>query len=290
MKEEKSKLLQELEAKVKELACGGLCVAFSGDDGSTLLLKLALKAKARVLAVTFRSPLAPKDEADAALARAKALGAEEQLLPVDVLRDARIASNSPSRCYYCRRTQFEALAAFAVNRGIFSVCDGSCADASEDGREDKDRALQELGVRSPLRECGVTRAQARALLKELGVEPGAELSPCLAKRLPLDTPLEKAELQLIEDGERLLRSLRLDGCYLYLHGGLARIVTQREQAASILAAAQDCVTGLKGLGFSQVTLDLAPLPSVQEEEPKPEPPAEKEPEPLPKEEGQAKEV
>lgn len=59
MKEEKSKLLQALEAKVKELTCGGMCIAYSGDDGSTLLLKLAADMKARILAVTFRSPLAP---------------------------------------------------------------------------------------------------------------------------------------------------------------------------------------------------------------------------------------
>lgn len=271
MKEEKSKLLQELEEKVKELSCGGMCIAYSGDDGSTLLLKLAADTKARILAVTFRTPLAPEDEATAAQARAKALGAECHLLPVDLLRDPRIASNSLSRCFYCRRTQFEALSAFAVNRGIFCICDGSCADTDGVEQADKRRALRELGVRSPLQECGVTRAQARALLRELDVEPGIELSPCLAKRLPLDTPLEKTELKLIADGERLLRGLRLDGCYLYLHGGLARIAARRDQAASVLAAAQDCVNGLKGLGFSQVTLDLTPLPGVeeatQEEEP-----------------------
>lgn len=271
MKEEKSKLLQELAAKVKELACGGLCVAFSGDDGSALLLKLAMEAQARVLAVTFHTPLAPAEEADAAQARAKALGAEEHLLHVDVLRDARIASNTPSRCYYCRRMQFEALSAFAASRGVFSVCDGACADAAQPLREDKVRALRELGVRSPLRECGVTRAQARALLRELSEAPGETLAPCLAQRLPFDTPLEKAELQLIADGERLLRGLRLERCYLYLHGGLARIVAGREQAASILAAARDCVTGLKGLGFSQVTLDLAALPSPEEDAPAPMP-------------------
>lgn len=267
MKEEKSKLLQKLEAKVKELSCGGICIAFSGDDGSTLLLKLAVNTKARVLAVTFQTPLTPEEEACAAQERAKALGAEDHLLPVDMLRDARIASNSPKRCYYCRRALFEALSAFAVNRGIFSICDGSCADAAGDERESKDRALRELGVRSPLRECGITRAQSRELLQELDIGPGAALSPCLAKRLPFDTPLEKAKLKLIKDGERLLRGLRLDGCFLYLHGGLARIVARREQAASVLAAAQDCVTGLKCLGFSQVTLDLEPLPCIEEPEP-----------------------
>ena len=182
MKEEKSKLLQALEAKVKELTCGGMCIAYSGDDGSTLLLKLAADMKARILAVTFRSPLAPVEEAQAAQERAKAFGAESHLLPVDLLRDPRIASNSPSRCFYCRRTQYEALSAFAVNRGIFCICDGTCADAGEAEQEDKLRALRELGVRSPLKECGVTRAQARALLRELGVAPGAMLSPCLAKR------------------------------------------------------------------------------------------------------------
>ena len=263
-KEEKSKLLQALEAKVKELTCGGMCIAYSGDDGSTLLLKLAADMKARILAVTFRSPLAPVEEAQAAQERAKAFGAESHLLPVDLLRDPRIASNSPSRCFYCRRTQYEALSAFAVNRGIFCICDGTCADAGEAEQEDKLRALRELGVRSPLKECGVTRAQARALLRELGVAPGAMLSPCLAKRLPFDTPLEKAELKLIEDGERLLRGLRLDGCYLYLHGGLARIAARRDRAASVLAAAQDCVNGLTALGFSQVTLDLTPLPGAKE--------------------------
>ncbi|MFR2842721.1 MAG: hypothetical protein ACLTB5_10180 [Acutalibacteraceae bacterium] len=136
MKEEKSKLLQALEAKVKELTCGGMCIAYSGDDGSTLLLKLAADMKARILAVTFRSPLAPVEEAQAAQERAKAFGAESHLLPVDLLRDPRIASNSPSRCFYCRRTQYEALSAFAVNRGIFCICDGTCADAGEAEQED----------------------------------------------------------------------------------------------------------------------------------------------------------
>lgn len=79
MKEEKSKLLQALEAKVKELTCGGMCIAYSGDDGSTLLLKLAADMKARILAVTFRSPLAPVEEAQAAQERAKAFGAESHL-------------------------------------------------------------------------------------------------------------------------------------------------------------------------------------------------------------------
>ena len=73
MKEEKSKLLQALEAKVKELTCGGMCIAYSGDDGSTLLLKLAADMKARILAVTFRSPLAPVEEAQAAQERARRL-------------------------------------------------------------------------------------------------------------------------------------------------------------------------------------------------------------------------
>lgn len=144
MKEEKSKLLQALEAKVKELTCGGMCIAYSGDDGSTLLLKLAADMKARILAVTFRSPLAPVEEAQAAQERAKAFGAESHLLPVDLLRDPRIASNSPSRCFYCRRTQYEALSAFAVNRGIFCICDGTCADAGEAEQEDKLRACGSL--------------------------------------------------------------------------------------------------------------------------------------------------
>lgn len=185
MKEEKSKLLQALEAKVKELTCGGMCIAYSGDDGSTLLLKLAADMKARILAVTFRSPLAPVEEAQAAQERAKAFGAESHLLPVDLLRDPRIASNSPSRCFYCRRTQYEALSAFAVNRGIFCICDGTCADAGEAEQEDKLRALRELGVRSPLKECGVTRAQARALLRELGVARGLCFPPALPNAFPL---------------------------------------------------------------------------------------------------------
>ena len=102
MKEEKSKLLQALEAKVKELTCGGMCIAYSGDDGSTLLLKLAADMKARILAVTFRSPLAPVEEAQAAQERAKAFGAEStscrwiycgihalrRTLPADVLLQA----------------------------------------------------------------------------------------------------------------------------------------------------------------------------------------------------------
>lgn len=135
MKEEKSKLLQALEAKVKELTCGGMCIAYSGDDGSTLLLKLAADMKARILAVTFRSPLAPVEEAQAAQERAKAFGAESHLLPVDLLRDPRIASNSPSRCFYCRRTQYEALSAFAVNRGFLHLRRHLCGTLGKQSRK-----------------------------------------------------------------------------------------------------------------------------------------------------------
>ena len=53
-----------------------------------------------------------------------------------------------------------------------------------------------------------------------------------------------------------MRGLRLEGCFLYLHGNLARIVARRDQAAGVLASAQDCVDGLKALGFTHVTLDL----------------------------------
>lgn len=270
MKTEKSKLLQELEAKVKELVYGGVCIAFSGNDGSVLLLRLAMETKARVLAVTFQTPLSLEDESLAAQERAKALGAQCALLPVDVLRDARVAANTPGRFYYCERMQFEALASFAASRGIFNICDGSCADTTDEERQDRDRALRELGVRSPLLECSVTHAQARQLLRELGEAPGAMLSPSLAKRFPFDTPIERSELKLIEDGERLLRGLRLDGCYLYLHGGLARIVARRDQAAGILASSQDCVNGLKALGFAHVTLDLDLQPCEEADAGEPE--------------------
>lgn len=256
MEKQKSKLLQKLEAKVKELVYGGACLAFSGDDGSVLLLRLAVETKARVIAVTFQTPLVLEHESLAAQQRAKALGAQSALLPVDVLRDAHVASNAPGRFYYCERMQFEALASFAASYGIFNICDGSCVDTADEERQDRARALRELGVRSPLLECGVTHAQARQLLQELGEAPGAALSPSLAKRFPLDTPVERAELKLIEEGERLLRGLRLEGCFLYLHGNLARIVARRDQAAGVLASAQDCVDGLKALGFTHVTLDL----------------------------------
>lgn len=185
MKEEKSKLLQALEAKVKELTCGGMCIAYSGDDGSTLLLKLAADMKARILAVTFRSPLAPVEEAQAAQERAKAFGAESHLLPVDLLRDPRIASNSPSRCFYCRRTQYEALSAFAVNRGIFCICDGTCADAGEAEQEDKLRALRELGVRSPLKSAALRAPRRAHCCGNSALRRGLCFPPALPNAFPL---------------------------------------------------------------------------------------------------------
>jgi uncharacterized protein len=161
------------------------------------------------------------------------------------------------RCFYCKDELYSTLVAMARQRGLAWVADGTNADDVSDFRPGLE-AARHHGVRSPLLEAGLSKADVRHLSRALGLPNwNKPPSPCLASRIPYGTPVTLETLRQIEEGEDFLRSLGVEIIRLRHHGTIARIETDPQGMAVIMAHRQEVVERLQALGFRYVTLDLA---------------------------------
>jgi len=254
--------MDELEAKLgqlKNILAGmeGVLVAYSGGADSTFLLKVALGALGdNVLAVTAKAPIFPASELATAEEMAHRLGAQHLFVEIGLLDDPRFASNPPDRCYICKRALFSRLKELAEGRG-FEMADGSNSDDLGEHRPGL-RALQELGVRSPLAEAGLTKAEIRLISKGMGL-PTWDKPPqtCLATRFPYGERLTLEKLRQVEEAEGFLHSLGLRQLRVRSHGPLARIEVPKKDMVRLLSETPShIVDKLKELGYTYVTLDL----------------------------------
>ena len=230
-------------------------VAFSGGIDSAWLLHEALRYGRKVGAYFVRTPFQPAFELKDAQETAAALGAALTVLEVDVLTVPQVAANPENRCYYCKRALFTALLAQAKADGFPLVLDGS--NASDDaGDRPGMRALGELSVRSPLRECGITKAQVRALSKEAGLFTWDKPAyACLATRVPTGEAIAPETLQKVEAAEEALFSLGYSDLRVRVFHGAARLQLPGQQ---LERAAKERERILQALApwFDTVLLDL----------------------------------
>jgi len=247
--------LDDLKKLVRQM--GKVIVAYSGGTDSTLLLKVAHDELGEdAIAVTAVSPSTPRDELDSALRMAEEIGAQHLLIDSDELDNPDYVANSPQRCYHCKHLRFGKLLEMARDRGFAHVVEGNNLDDLGDHRPGM-RAARELGVRSPLKEAALTKADIRALSRKLGLPTWNKPSgACLASRLPYGTPITSARLKQIEDAERFIRSLGISQLRVRLHGDVARIEAEAKDLPTLLENRSAIVNELRGLGFSYVTADL----------------------------------
>jgi uncharacterized protein len=174
-------------------------------------------------------------------------------IPIDVLAEPLVCANSPMRCYYCKKRIFERL---LVEADGATLCDGSVIDDAQDYRPGK-KALAELGIKSPLLECGFTKEMVEKELNQLGADEVIRpAQSCLATRIATDVPLTPAKLKQIEKGEILLRQAGLEYFRLRHHGEVARIEVQPDSAHDALDRIASISEDLKKLGFKHVALDV----------------------------------
>ncbi|MCI8622040.1 MAG: ATP-dependent sacrificial sulfur transferase LarE [Provencibacterium sp.] len=239
----------------------GLCVAFSGGVDSAVVLRAACESGLPAEAVYFSTALHPARERAGAEALAAGLGAGFSVLEVDELAEAGIENNPPDRCYRCKRLLFQKLGAFAAERGLRVLCDGTNADDLLEYRPGL-RALRELSVHSPLAELGLCKQEVRALARARGVEvSGKPSSPCLATRLEYNTPLAAADLERIGRAEDFLKDLGFLAVRVRLHRGLARIEVPDGELERLAGLREKIKKEMKELGFRYITLDLEGLRS-----------------------------
>ena len=231
-------------------------LAFSGGTDSALLLCEARRLGADVKAYFVKGPFQPQFELEDARRLARELGAEMEVIETDVLALPEVAENGPRRCYYCKRAIFSLIFERARRDGYESVIDGTNASDQVDDRPGM-RAIAELGVLSPLRMCGVTKAQVRELSAEAGLFTARKPSyACLATRVPTGTAITREALEKVERGEEALREMGFSDLRLRLEGTGARLELP---AAQLPAVVQNRERVLKALlpSFSRVTVDLA---------------------------------
>lgn len=253
----KTAKLHELLASFRSVA-----VAYSGGTDSTYLLAISIDilGQEHVLALTADSPLTPRAELAEACALAAQLGAHHRVLPSDDLGNSDIVANSPNRCYHCKFTRFQALLEFARDRGFVHLVHGENADDVSDYRPGS-RAAEELGVRAPLREVGLTKAEVRMLARQRGLPNWDKpANACLASRFPYGTPLTASGLARVEAAEDILRRVwGLRQLRVRDHHPVARLEVLPEEIAR-LASPQNrttAVDALRELGYRFVALDLA---------------------------------
>lgn len=235
-------------------------VAYSGGIDSTFLLKIAgeVLGQPNVLAVTANSETYPAEEAEDAVRLAQTLGARQQMIQTEELKNSLFVQNPPDRCYHCKKELFTHLWEIARAQNLAAVIDGANADDLQDFRPGM-KAGKELGIRHPLQEAALSKAEIRQIAREMGLPNWNKPSmPCLSSRFPYGHTIEPAKLRQVEDAERYLRSLGFAECRVRHHDNIARIEVPETVLKNIASEpiCQKVTAKLKSLGFTYITLDL----------------------------------
>lgn len=230
-------------------------IAFSGGVDSAYLLYSATQSGAKVKAYYTKTAFQPAFELEDAKKLANQLGAEMEILSIDVLSVPHVAENPKNRCYYCKTAIFSAISAAAKADGFDLLLDGTNASDEASDRPGM-QALKELSVRSPLRECGLTKKEIRRLSKEAGLFTyGKPAYACLATRIPTGDTITPEKLSRTEEAEGYLHSLGLRDFRVRTLGDSARIQVSESDLETVLKNREAIVSHLKAL-YSGVMLDL----------------------------------
>ncbi len=252
---------EALKAFMDQCARGPVCVAFSGGVDSSLLLKAACESAKRfhnpVYAVTFQTMLHPACDLETAARVAAELGADHHVIEVNELELAKLRDNPPDRCYLCKRHLFQTLLAFARERGADCVLDGTNEDDLHVYRPGL-KALEELGIISPLARFHITKQEVKELAAGYGLSTASRPStPCMATRIPYGETFDYALLRRIEEGEKGLRAIFTGNIRLRVHRDTARIELDPDQMEKAVRRREEICGMLNSLGFRYITLDLA---------------------------------
>jgi uncharacterized protein len=243
---------------------GSVLVACSGGVDSSLLLAVVCSVEGLGhLAVTTDSPTLPRTELEQARSVARLLGANHLVVEVNELATPGYSENPAHRCYLCKQTLYPLCRRLAEERGLAQVIDGVNMDDLGDYRPGL-QAAQELGVRHPLVEAGLDKADVRALSRRYGLATAEQpASPCLSSRFPYGTRISIDRLRQVERAETLLHGMGFGDLRVRHLGESARVELNADDLYKLAeqALCDSIRSSLLELGFSAVELSEQPLRS-----------------------------
>lgn len=242
--------LQEFFTKYPKIALG-----FSGGVDSSFLLYAAHKYGADCKAYFIKSQFQPEFELEDAKRLAEYVGVGFDVIHCDALSSEEVRKNPADRCYYCKNNIFGTIVKAAEKDGYEYIIDGTNA-SDEEGDRPGMKALKEMKVLSPLRMCGLTKADVRALSKDAGLFTWEKPSyACLATRIPAGEEITEEKLAKIEAAEGELSALGFTDFRIRLFAGGARIQLPGAQMARAVEMRKD-ITEKLNQQFEVVMLDL----------------------------------
>jgi len=236
-----------------------LLIAYSGGVDSAYLAFAASRALGdRMLCVTADSPSYPRRHREMAERIAREFGLPHEFIETSEMDRAEYRANPANRCYYCKTELYEHLSELATARGFSAIADGSNADDRGDYRPGR-QAAREFGVKSPLDDADLTKAEIRELSRRAGLPTWDEpASACLSSRIPYQSEVTVGKLSMIERAEDALRRHGFRVCRVRHHDTVARLEIGRDEMARALdpEISAALVRELKAIGYQYVSLDL----------------------------------
>jgi len=235
---------------------GSVVIGFSGGVDSAVLGRVAQDTLGeKACAATIVSDFLPRREKKDAMRLAKEFGLRHKGIAVRMPR--RCLNNPVDRCYYCKRYLFFRLKTIARHRGIPWVIDGSNIDDLKEARPGR-KALKELGVRSPLKEAGMSKQDIRRLARIMGIDIWDKPAcTCLATRIPFGRRITPEDLAMVEKAEQVLNRAGFFLSRVRHHQETARIEVPHRDIPRLLGTAPLIAKRLRAIGFSHVVVDLA---------------------------------
>lgn len=206
-----------------------VAVAFSGGVDSAYLLYAAKSAGAEITAYYVKSPFQPEFERQDAVRMAKELSIPLKILSHNILEEERVRENGSRRCYYCKSSMLSCIMQAAEEDGYECIIDGTNASDSSSDRPGM-KALRELGVHSPLQECGLTKNEIRSRSQQAGLFTWDKPAyACLATRIRTGELIREETLQKVEQAEGYLMSLGFSDLRVRVSGDTATLQLPRAQ-------------------------------------------------------------
>jgi uncharacterized protein len=239
---------------------GRVAVAYSGGIDSTVVAQAAQLASGEdAIAVTAVSDSLASGELEEAQALARQIGIRHRLIRTEEFADPNYLRNQPDRCYFCKSELYGRLSGLLGELGVDVIASGANTDDLGDHRPGM-RAAAENGVRHPLQECGLSKADVRGLARAWGLPTWDKpATPCLSSRIAYGEEVSPERVRMIDQAEQWLRRQGLRLLRVRYHkGDMARIEVPLDELPRLVqpGVRDELISNFRGLGFKFVTLDL----------------------------------